>query len=193
MPARFDSTRRFGPTDKAATPNYYLSVHDSANSFGARGGKHPYRKAFSQDTTPQDSRRTARNSPPSRQTWQSSSSPHSPDQVAQPSGASGQDLNTARRRQDDAAAPKPEPIGTWAHRQIRFPWPRKTAQLFDSAGSHSDAVVAAESGSPSAVSNPTKIPGSPGMGSHPQPPQAGSQKPPPAPRRVSIDEDDAKV
>ena len=132
------------------------------------------------------------NTPPSRQIRQSYSSPHSPDQIAQPSGASGQDLNTARPRQDNAAAPKPEPIGTWAHRQIRFPWPRKTAQLFDSAGSHSDAV-AAESGSPSAVSNPTKIPGSPVVGSHPQPPLAGSEKPPPAPRLVSIDEDDAKV
>lgn len=182
----------FGPTDTVAAPNYDLSVHDSANSFGGRGGKHPYRKAFSQGTTPTSSQKTVRHSPPSRQMRQSYSSPHSPDQVAQPSGASGQDLNSARPRQDNAAVPKLEPMGTWAHRQIRFPWPRKTAQLFDSAGSHSDAV-AAESGSPSAVSNPTKIPGSPIVGSHPQPPPAASQKPPPAPRRVSIDEDDAKV
>ncbi|KAL0055986.1 hypothetical protein WJX82_006406 [Trebouxia sp. C0006] len=87
-------------------------------------------------------------------------------------GASSSDAQDAR-------------LGTWANRQIRFPWPRKTAELFDSAGSHS-GTAKTDVGSPAAISTPTNIPGSPSISSPLPPPSM--QKPPPAPRRPSTDE-----
>jgi len=171
---------RFGPDAASSlSPDSNLSVHDSANSFGG-AGKHNFRKAHSQGA-------------------QAARSNHNRDIGA--SSASGIQTGTMQATQQAAPANPEHPLdsrdtqhgateaqdarlGTWANRQIRFPWPRKTADLFDSAGSRS-GTAKTDVGSPSAISTPTNIPGSPSTSSPIPPPSL--HKPPPAPKQTSTD------
>ena len=174
---------RFGPDAAAHSQDSNLSVHDSANSFGGVR-RHPFRKAYSQGTQPSAStlrQVVGRNLSHSRSTGTV--------QAALQHAAPTHNAHTAHRPSEHQAPAEPQQqgakLGTWAHRQIRFPWPRKTAELFDSAGSHS-GTAGVEVGSPSAVSTPTNIPGTPSNTAPLPPPSV--HKPPPAPRRPSTDQ-----
>lgn len=161
-----------------------MSVHDSADSFGGVAHRHQYRKAHSQGATPSN--------PNPRQTAGAHPSYSSPPTGTVQAGRQ----QTAARHTAQAAHQVTEPrplidsgqqdakLGTWAHRQIRFPWSRKTAELFDSAGSR-NGTATTDVGSPSAVSTPTKIPRPPSTSSPLPPPSM--QKPPPSPRPPSTD------
>ena len=188
---------RFGPDSAAAhSQESNLSVHDSANSFGV-AHRHPYRKAYSQGPQHHSSIvKQAVGADPSH------SKQTGTVQADHQQAAHTQSVQTADRPSEDqvpADVQQDTNLGTWAHRQIRFPWSRKTSELFDSAGSRNGTAMA-DVGSPSAVSNPTKIPG-PNSNSPPLPP-ASIHKPPPAPRRhsteqqpnqPSVDEDESKL
>ena len=173
---------RFGPdAANAHSVDSNMSVHDSADSFGS-AHRHQYRKAYSQgvhfsNANPRQAAGIQASDKSSTGTLQ----------AAQQQAAVTQAAQTACKpseRQPLTDGQQDVKLGTWAHRQIRFPWPRKTAELFDSAGSRNGTAVS-NVGSPSAVSTPTNIPGSPSAASPLPPPSM--QKPPPGPRRPSID------
>lgn len=169
----------FGPDAAGSqSPESYLSVHDSANSFGG-AGKSKFRKANSvgaPQARSSHNREVHAASTSGRQTGTARGAHQEAVPAARVSGA--------KKTQHDPSDAQDAKLGTWANRQIRFPWPRKTAGLFDSAGSrHGSAST--DVGSPSAVSTPTNIPGSPSTSSPLQPPSV--QKPPRTPRRVSTD------
>ena len=173
---------RFGPdAANAHSIDSNMSVHDSADSFGS-AHRHQYRKAYSQGV--QFSSANPRQTAGIQACDRSSTGTL---QAAQQQAAVTQAAHTAcqpSERQPLTDGQQDVKLGTWAHRQIRFPWPRKTAELFDSAGSRNGTTVS-NVGSPSAVSTPTNIPGSPSAASPLPPPSM--QKPPPGPRRPSID------
>ena len=144
---------------------------------------HQYRKAYSQGA--QSSSANPRQAPGAHTSY---GSPTGTVQAGQQQAAVAQTAQTAgttSEHQPVTDGQQDAKLGTWANRQIRFPWPRKTAELFDSAGSR-QGTTNAEVGSPSAVSTPTKIPGSPSLASPLPPPSV--QKPPPAPKRPSTDQ-----
>ena len=136
-----------------------MSVHDSANSFGNAGKAH-FRKAHSQGAQPARSnhnREANKASSSGRHTGTVQAAHPEPRTMHTAQHADkAQHAQHAQHAQTDAQDAK---LGTWANRQIRFPWPRKTADLFDSAGSRNGTATTTDVGSPSAVSTPTNIPG----------------------------------
>ncbi|DBB07477.1 TPA: hypothetical protein ACH3X3_008948 [Trebouxia sp. C0006] len=172
----------FGPDAASSrSPETHLSVHDSANSFSG-AGKHNFRKAYSQGAQATRSNHT-RQIDGASSSGRHTGTVQAAQQDAVPTSTMHQ--QAARTTQRAATDAQDARLGTWANRQIRFPWPRKTAELFDSAGSHS-GTAKTDVGSPAAISTPTNIPGSPSISSPLPPPSM--QKPPPAPRRPSTDE-----
>lgn len=159
-----------------------MSVHDSADSFGG-AHRHQFRKAYSQSAQSSNAhpRQAVAADPSYRSPTGTIEAAHQQAAVAKTDQTAGQ----ASEHQPRTDGQQDAKLGTWAHRQIRFPWPRKTAELFDSAGS-CHGTINTETGSPSALSTPTKIPGSPSIASPLPPPSM--QKPPPAPRRPSTDQ-----
>ncbi|KAL3147791.1 hypothetical protein ABBQ32_002520 [Trebouxia sp. C0010 RCD-2024] len=173
----------FGPDAATASPqDSNLSVHDSADSFGG-AHRHQYRKLHSQGGQPSHAHpRQAAGAHPSY------SSPTGTVQGARQQTAATHTAQITHQATEPQsftdAGQQDAKLGTWAHRQIRFPWPRKTAELFDSAGSR-NGTATTDMGSPSAVSTPTKIPKAPSTPSPLPPPNM--QKPPPSPRQPSTD------
>lgn len=172
---------RFGPdAANAHSSDSNISVHDSADSFGG-AHRHLFHKAHSQgaQASSANPRQAATAHPSYRSPTGTLQAAHQHAAAATQTAGQPSEPKCPTDGHQDAR------LGTWAHRQIRFPWPRKTAELFDSAGSR-HGTAKTEVGSPSAVSTPTKIPGSPDTASPLPPPSL--QKPPPAPRRPSTDQ-----